>query len=80
MDDVPNTITRALTLCRVLADTNSIIFDGSNASERIANNVFNDIFNTCTDLKCSYIDEHWNRGFTEIGYVPKSRVIFKKNR
>ena len=21
-----------------------------------------------------------NRGFTEIGYVPKSRVIFKKNR
>ena len=22
----------------------------------------------------------WGRGFTEIGYVPKSRVIFKKNR
>ena len=24
-----------------------------------------------------YIDD---RGFTEIGYIPKSRVIFKKNR
>ena len=24
--------------------------------------------------------DHWSRGFTEIGYVPKSRVIFKKNR
>ena len=23
---------------------------------------------------------HLARGFTEIGYVPKSRVIFKKNR
>ena len=24
--------------------------------------------------------ENLDRGFTEIGYVPKSRVIFKKNR
>ena len=26
------------------------------------------------------LSNHIDRGFTEIGYVPKSRVIFKKNR
>ena len=59
MTAVPNTVTSALTLCGVLSDTDSIIFDGSNASERIANNILNDNFNTCIDLKLSDIDKHW---------------------
>ena len=59
MDDVPNTITSALTLCGVLSDTDGIIFDGSNASERIANDVFNDNFNTYIDLKFYDIDKCW---------------------
>ena len=53
------TITRALTLCLVLADTDGIIFNESNDSDRIANDVFNDNFNTCIDLKFSDIDKHW---------------------
>ena len=59
MDDVPNTITSALTLCGALSDTDGIIFDGSNASERISNNVLNDNFNTYIYLKFSDIDENW---------------------
>ena len=59
MAAVPNTISYTLILCGVLADTNGIIFDGSNASERIANVVFNDNFTTCIDLKFSDLDEHW---------------------
>ena len=52
------TITRALTLCLVLADTDGIIFNESNDSDRIANDVFNDNFNTCIDLKFSDLDKH----------------------
>ena len=59
MDAFPNTVTRALTLCGVLADTEGIIFDGSNSSEIISNDLFDDNFNTCIDLKFSDIDEHW---------------------
>ena len=59
MAAVLNTITSALALCVLLADTNGIIFDGSNSSERIANYVFNDNFNTCIDLKFSDIEKHW---------------------
>ena len=59
MAAVINTITSALTLCGVLVDTDGIIFDGSNASERIENSVFNDNFNTCNDLKFFDIDKHW---------------------
>ena len=59
MAAVPNTITRALTLCVVLSDTDGIISYVSNASERILNNVFNDNFNTGIDLKFSDIDKHW---------------------
>ena len=59
MGDVTNTITRTLTLCRLLADKYVTIFDGSNASERIANDVFNDNFNTYIDLKFYDIEEHW---------------------
>ena len=51
------TITRALTLCLVLADTDGIIFNESNDSDRIANDVFNDNFNTCIDLKFSDLDK-----------------------
>ena len=58
MADVPNTITSALALCVVLSDTNRIIFGGSNASERIANDVFNNYFNTCIDMRFSDLDKH----------------------
>ena len=52
------TITRALTLCVVLADTDGIVFDGSNDSDRIENDVFNYNFDTCIDLKFSDLDKH----------------------
>ena len=60
MAAVTNNINRTITLCGVLADTGGIIFDRSNVSEMIENDVFNDNFNTCIDLKFSDIDEHWN--------------------
>ena len=58
MAAVINTITSALTLCGVLVDTDGIIFDGSNASERIENSVFNDNFNTCICLKLCNLEKH----------------------
>ena len=58
MATVPNTVTSALTLYGLIADTNDIIFNTSKASERIENEVFNDNFNTCIDLKFSDLDEH----------------------
>ena len=58
MATVPNTVTSALTLYGVIADTNDIIFNASKASERIENKVLNDNFNTCIDLKFSNLDEH----------------------
>ena len=60
MAAVPNTVTSAPTLCGALSDTDDIIFDGSNTFERIANDVLNDNFNTCIDLKVSDFDKHWN--------------------
>ena len=59
MAAVTNTVTRALTICGAIADTNNTIFDGSNTSERIANEFFEDNFNTCIDLKFSNIEKHW---------------------
>ena len=56
---VPNTITSALTICVALDDTSNIIFNVSNASDRISNEVFNNNFNTCIDLKFSDFDKHW---------------------
>ena len=59
MAAVTNTITSALTLCGVLGDTNGIIFDESNASDRIENAVFNNNLNTCNGLRSSDIDKLW---------------------
>ena len=58
MAAVPNTITSALELFGSLADTNNIIFNGSNASESIVNKVFNNKFNTCIDLELSDLEKH----------------------
>ena len=54
----PNTLNSALTLCVVLTDTNDIIFNRSNTSDSITNEVFNDNFNDCIDLKFSDIEKH----------------------
>ena len=58
MSAVTNTVTSALTLYVALADTNDIIFNGSNASERISNKVFRNNFSSYIDLKFSDLDEH----------------------
>ena len=55
MYSVPNTITSAITICGILSDTSSIIFDGSNAYERTANNISDYDSNTCIDLNFSDI-------------------------
>ena len=59
MADVTNTITSAPILCGVISDTGGTIFDVLNASEKTANKVFNDNFNTCIDLKFFDRDKHW---------------------
>lgn len=49
----------ALTLCGVLVDTTNLIWNGMNASERIAGEVFNDKFPTCVDITFSELEDDW---------------------
>ena len=58
MSAVTNTVTSGLALYVTLADTNDIIFNGSNTSERISNKVFRHNFSSYIDLKFSDLDEH----------------------
>lgn len=54
-----NTVTDALTLCGVLVDTANAVWNGMNAAERIAGEVFNDNFNTCVDISFSELEDSW---------------------
>ena len=56
----PQTIEDALADFRVLADTANIIVDGSNASKRIAAELFNKKFTTCLDIKFQEFENSWN--------------------
>ena len=53
------TITDALTICGVLADTTGLIVNGNNTAEIIDAGVFNDNFNTCVDIKFSELEDNW---------------------
>ena len=52
------TMEDALTECGVLNDTNNIIFNRSNAAQRISSEVFSDSFMTCLDLTFSDLEPH----------------------
>ena len=55
-----NTIQDALVLCGVLVDTNNVIFNGSQADERISSKVFSDSLNTCLDLlSFTDLEDNW---------------------
>ena len=53
------TMEDALTECGVLNDTNNIIFNRSNAAQRISSEVFSDSFMTCLDLTFSDLEDNW---------------------
>ena len=50
---VAYTTTDTLTTSGVIIDTNTMVFDGDNASKDISGKVFNDSFNTCIDMNFS---------------------------
>ena len=54
-----NTVTTALALCGVDRDTNNIIFNGSLTSGRIAEEIFEDNFDTFMDISYEELDDHW---------------------
>ena len=57
---VPNTVERSLIICGVRnRDTNNVIWNGSNAAERIAEEVFNGSFESFMDLQLSELDDSW---------------------
>ena len=53
------TMEDALTECGVLTDTNNMVFNRSNAAERISSEVFSDSFMTCLDLTFSDLEDNW---------------------
>ena len=55
----PQTVVDALIACGVLMDTNNMIFNGSNAAERISSKVFSDSFNTCLHITFSNLEDNW---------------------
>ena len=54
------TITDELITCGVLVKTTGLIVNENNSAEMIADDVFNDNFNTCVDIKFSKLDDNWN--------------------
>ena len=54
-----NNITRSLMDCRVDIDSRGVIWNGESASQRIANDIFNNSFNTCIDITFTELDNHW---------------------
>ena len=54
-----NTLATARALCRVDRDMNNIIFIGSLTSARIANEIFDDSFDTFMDITFEELDDHW---------------------
>ena len=54
-----NTVATALALCGVDTDMNNIIFNGSTTSVRIANEIFDDSFDTFMDITFEELDDHW---------------------
>ena len=56
---VVTNITRSLTDCGVDIDSGGVIWNSESASQRIANNVFNNSFNTCIDITFTELDCHW---------------------
>ena len=73
----------ALSRCGVLADTNNIAFNGADASERIAGEVFNDNFSSCIDIQFSELEDNWKTysGLTvnegRIRLRPRTKVNIK---
>ena len=54
-----HTIEDALADCGVLADTVNMIVDGSNATQRIVAEVFNNNFTTCINMEFLEFDYSW---------------------
>ena len=54
-----NTVATALVLYRVDTDMNNIIFNGSTTSVGIANEIFDDSFNTFMDITFKELDDQW---------------------
>ena len=54
-----NTVVTALVLCGVDTDMNTIIFNGSTTSVRIASEIFDDSFNRFMDITFEELDEQW---------------------
>ena len=56
---VVNNVTRSLMDCGVEVDSGGVIWNSKTASQRIANDVFNNSFNTCIDVTFTELYDHW---------------------
>ena len=54
-----NNLTRSLRDCGVETDSGGVIWNNESASQRIADEVFNNNFNTCIDITFTELDDHW---------------------
>ena len=65
------TITNALTTYGVIADTTGLSLNGNSAEEIVSDDVFNENFNTCVDIKFSKLEDNW---------IPYSGLTVAKGR
>ena len=54
-----NNVSDALALCGVNNDNNNMIFNGVTASQRIANEVFDDSYESFIDITLAELDDCW---------------------